>query len=72
MKGRGYFYDALSLSLLGGSLYFFHQATRFLVEKDYIAATLTLLMGFCVIKVGVGAGRLALVARRRAREEGRR
>ena len=70
MTRRGYVYDALSWLLTLGSLFFFYQSTRFLTDKDYVAAGMTLLIGFLIIKVGVELGKLALLIRRRAREGG--
>jgi hypothetical protein len=65
---RGYFYDGLSLGLGLGGLYFFYRATGFLLDKDYIAAALILVAGFLALRVSVEMARLALLARRRARE----
>ncbi len=67
---RGYVYDGLSGLLILGSLYFFYQSTRFLTDKDYVAAAMTLLVGFLIVRGGVELGKLALLVRRRAREAG--
>lgn len=71
MKAVGVLYDLLSVVLSLGSFGLFYQGTQFLVDKDYIAATLCMLAGFGVLRAGVEMGRLALVVRRRARESGR-
>ena len=61
---KGLFFEILSLGLILGSLAFFFQSTRFLTEKDYLAATLTLFIGFTVVKVGVEFARLAVITRK--------
>ena len=61
---KGFFYELLSLAMVLGSLFFFFQSTRFLTEKDYLAATLTLFIGFTVVKGGVELARLAVIARK--------
>ena len=68
MRLRSYFYDALSLLLLTGSLFFFYQSTQFLLVKDYIAAGMTLIIGVCIIRIGVQLSKLALFAKRQARD----
>ena len=57
MAKRGYVYDFLSWLLISGSLFFFYQSTQFLTAKDYVAAGMTLLIGFLVIRVGVELGK---------------
>jgi len=68
MNSRSYLYDALSLMLVLGSLFFFYQSTQFLIGKDYVAAGLTTLIGILVIKIGVELGKLALLTRRHERD----
>ncbi|MEL6178446.1 MAG: hypothetical protein AAFS10_05810 [Myxococcota bacterium] len=68
MTHRSYLYDALSLMLVLGSMFFFYQSTQFLVGKDYVAAGLTTLIGVLVIKIGVELGKLALLTRRHERD----
>jgi hypothetical protein len=61
---KGILYEILSLALIVGSLFFFYQCTVFLTEKDYLAATLTMLIGFAVARVSVELARLAVIVRR--------
>ena len=60
---RKYFFEALSLLLIGGSLVFFYECIRFLARRDYVAATLLMFIGFAVIRVGAELARLALIER---------
>ncbi len=68
MSQRSFIYDLLSGALLLGSLYFFYQATSFLMGRDYVASVLTAGIALVVVRVGVEVGRMALVLRRRERE----
>lgn len=61
---KGALYETLSIALLATSLFFFFRCTQFLTEKDYLAATLTLFIGFTVVRVGVELARLAVIVRR--------
>ena len=70
MSPVGAVYDGASLVLSGSSLFFLFQSTSYLSEKDYVAALLTVIVGFFLLRVGVEFGKLALVARRRRRERG--
>jgi hypothetical protein len=65
---RSFVYDIMSWLLTASSLFFFYQSTQFLVAKDYIAAGMTLFIGFLMVKMGLELGKLALVMRRRYRE----
>ena len=65
---RSFTYDFLSWSLSLAGLFFLYQSTQFLIAKDYVAAGMTLFMGYLVVKVGLELGKLALVIRRRVRE----
>ena len=70
MNRQSVVYDLSSLGLTGSSLFFFYEATQFLVGKDYVASVLTLVIGFLLLRVAVELGKLALVIRRRERERG--
>lgn len=70
MSRQSLVYDASSLVMTGSSLFFFYQATQFLVGKDYVASVLTVVIGFLLLRVAVEIGKLALVIRRRERERG--
>lgn len=48
------------------SLYFFYRGTGFLAAQDYVAALLTIFVGFALVKAGVELVRLAF---RRPEEE---
>lgn len=61
---KGLFYEILSLALIVGGLFFFYQCTVFLTETDYLAATLTLFIGFTVVRVAVEMARLAVIIRK--------
>lgn len=61
---KGIFYELLSLALIAGSLFFFYQCTAFLTEKDYLAATLTMLIGFAVARVAIELARLGVIVRK--------
>jgi hypothetical protein len=60
---RRYFFEALSVILILGSLGFFLQAVSYLSRHDYVAAILLLFVGLAVINVGAELARLALVER---------
>jgi hypothetical protein len=60
---RKYFFEALSVVLILGSLGFFAQCVSFLGKRDYVAAILVLFVGISVIHVGAELARLALVER---------
>ena len=47
------------------SLYFFYRGTGFLAAQDYVAALLTIFVGFALVKTGVELVRIAC-----RREEG--
>lgn len=57
---RHYFFEVLSILLLGGSLLFFLECIDYLKQRDYVAAIILLLIGFSVISVGKEMARLAL------------
>ncbi len=57
---RHYFFEVLSLLLIGGSLLFFLECIDYLKRRDYIASIILLLIGFAVISVGKEMARLAL------------
>ena len=61
---KGSFYEILSLGLILASLFFFYRCTVFLSDKDYLAAALTLVIGFVVVRVGVELARLAVIVRK--------
>ena len=69
MRVQGYIYDALSLILIFGSLFFFYQSTQFLLVKDYVSSGLTIFIGFLIIRIGVELGKLALLSRRLERDQ---
>ncbi len=58
---RRYFFEALTVLLIGGSLVFFHECIDYLSRRDYVAAIILLLVGLSVISVGREMARLALV-----------
>jgi hypothetical protein len=62
---RKYFYEILSLLLIGGSLVFFYECLRFLSRRDYLSGLILMLIGIAVIHVGSELARLALFERRR-------
>jgi hypothetical protein len=61
---KGLLYEILSVALLAGSLFFFHRCTEFLTLKDYLAAALTLMIGFTIVRVAVDMARLAVIVRK--------
>ena len=61
---RRYFFEILSILLIGGSMVFFFECIRFLSRRDYIAALLLMMIGFAVIRVGAEIARLSLLGRR--------
>ena len=61
---RGAVYEFLSVTLVAVSIGFFYWCTRFLTDKDYLSATLTLFIGFTVVRVGVEMARLAVIIRK--------
>lgn len=60
---RHYFFEALALALIGGSLFFFKETLDYLARRDYVAALLVMIIGVAVISVGKEMARLALVQR---------
>ena len=60
---RKYFFEALTIVLILGSLAFFVQCVRFLGRHDYVAGFLMLLVGVSMMHVGAELARLALVER---------
>ncbi len=60
---RKYFFEALSLVLILGSLGFFAECISYLGRHDYVAALLVFFVGLSVIHVGAELARLALVER---------
>ncbi len=61
---RRYFFEILSVVLLGGSIVFFHQTVGYLARRDYIAGLILMLIGLSVMRVGSEMARLALIDRR--------
>ena len=55
-----YFFEFLSLLLIGGSLLFFLECIDYLKRRDYVASIILMLIGFAVIGVGKEVARLAL------------
>jgi hypothetical protein len=60
---RRYFFEALAVALIGGSLFFFKETLDYLARRDYVAALLVMVIGIAVISVGKEMARLALVQR---------
>ena len=60
---RRYFFEALALALIGGSLFFFKETLDYLAKRDYVAGLLVMIIGVAVISVGKEMARLALVQR---------
>jgi hypothetical protein len=60
---RRYFFEALAIALIGGSLFFFKETLDYLARRDYVAAVLVMVIGVAVISVGKEMARLALVQR---------
>jgi hypothetical protein len=60
---RRYFFEALALALIGGSLFFFKETLDYLARRDYVASLLVMVIGVAVISVGKEMARLALVQR---------
>jgi hypothetical protein len=58
-----YFFEALAVALIGGSLFFFKETLDYLARRDYVAALLVMVIGVAVISVGKEMARLALVQR---------
>jgi hypothetical protein len=60
---RRYFFEALAVALIGGSLFFFKETLDYLARRDYVASVLVMVIGVAVISVGKEMARLALVQR---------
>jgi hypothetical protein len=60
---RRYFFEALAVALIVGSLFFFKETLDYLARRDYVAALLVMVIGVAVISVGKEMARLALVQR---------
>ncbi len=61
---KGTLYEVLSVALIAGSLFFFYECTQFLTLKDYLAAILSMLIGFAVSRTAVELARLAVIVRK--------
>lgn len=61
---KRYFFEALTVVLLTGSIVFFHQTVTYLAKRDYIASLILLLIGLSVMRVGSEMARLSLLDRR--------
>jgi hypothetical protein len=57
---RRYFFEVLSLALIGGSILFFLQCIKYLKHRDYVASIILLFIGLAVISVGKEIARMAL------------
>jgi len=57
---RNYFFEVLSVLLIGSSLLFFWQCIDSMKQRDYVAAILLMCIGLAVITVGKEMARLAL------------
>jgi len=60
---RMFFFEALAVLLILGSMFFFKETLDYLARRDYVAALLVMLIGVAVISVGKEMARLALVQR---------
>lgn len=56
-----YFFEILSVLLMGGSLVFFVECISYLSRRDYVAAIILMFIGLAVISVGKEMARLALI-----------
>ncbi|MBN1947702.1 MAG: hypothetical protein JW797_18700 [Bradymonadales bacterium] len=61
---KGVIYEIVSLLLVFTSLFFFYRSTEFLADRDYLAAILSLVIGFLVVRASVDLARLAVISRR--------
>ncbi len=55
------FFELLSFSLIGGSIFFFVECIGYLAHRDYAAAVILMFIGLAVISVAKEMARLALV-----------
>ena len=60
---RMFFFEALAVLLILGSMFFFKETLDYLARRDYVAALLVMVIGVAVIGVGKEMARLALVQR---------
>lgn len=58
---KRYFYEILTIGLMGGSLFFFVECVRSLAQRDYVGAIILMFIGMAIISVGREMARLALV-----------
>ena len=58
---RRYFFEILTLLLMGGSIVFFVECIRYLSQREYVPAIILMFIGLAVISVGREMARLALV-----------
>ncbi|MDY0003701.1 MAG: hypothetical protein RBU30_20545 [Polyangia bacterium] len=61
---KRYFFEAITIVLLAGSIVFFHQTVTYLAKRDYIASLILMLIGLTVMRVGSEMARLAILDRR--------
>ena len=58
---RRYFFETLTVLLIGGSLWFFLECIHYLADRHYVASIILMFIGMSVISVGKEMARLALV-----------
>jgi len=49
------------IGLFGAGLWFFHESSQFLLDRDYLAGLLHVLVGLATIRSAVEVARLAVV-----------
>ena len=49
------------LGLFGAGLWFFHESSQFLLDRDYLAGLLHVVVGLATVRSGVEVARLAVV-----------
>ena len=63
MTMKRFFFEMLTVVLIGGSLVFFVECIHYLTRRDYVSAIILMFIGLSVISVGREMARLALVQR---------
>ncbi|MDX9723222.1 MAG: hypothetical protein RBU37_20895 [Myxococcota bacterium] len=58
---RTHLYDAASLTLIAASIFFFYRSVTFLTEHNYIAAIMSSVIGFLILRGSVDLSRLSLL-----------
>ncbi|MEZ4268015.1 MAG: hypothetical protein R3F39_16745 [Myxococcota bacterium] len=64
---KSFMFWLAAILLLAAALWMFHTSSQFLLDHDYLAGLLHVLVGLAVLRAGVEMARLGVVLRLRSR-----